>query len=81
MEYVSLSLHMYIVGVSPLWAAAAAQWVRSFAPQVEGGVFESQPRQVVTAPLPNALKKVWVSRFLRDDHYKHKFRGTVGMAR
>ena len=26
-------------------AAAVAQWVRAFAPQAEGWVFESQPRQ------------------------------------
>ena len=69
MKYVSLSLHMYKVGVSPRWGAAVAQWVRSFVPQGEGRVFESQPRQVVTAPLPNAQKKVLVSRVLGDDHY------------
>ena len=46
----------YLVHV---FASAKAQGVRAFAPQAEGWVFESQPRQtkvlkqVVTAPLPN----------------------------
>ena len=38
-------------------------------------------KQVVTAPLPNAQHQVWVSRVLRDDHYKRIPRDTVGVAR
>ena len=37
---------------------AVAQWVRAFALEAEGCVFESQPQQkkVVTAPLLNSLQ-------------------------
>ena len=53
--------------------------------QAEGWVFESQPlqslKQVVTAPLPNAWRKVRVSRVLGVDHYKRMPRVTVGVAR
>ena len=38
-------------------------------------------RQVVTALLLNARQQVWVSRVLRDDHYKRMPRVTVGVAR
>ena len=42
-----------------LWAAAVAQWVRAFAPQAEGCVFESQPQQtqVVKTGSNNATVK------------------------
>ena len=57
--------HPYILdSCSITLAAAVAQWVGPFALQSEGWVFESQPRQtyvvkqVVTAPLPNAWRKV-----------------------
>ena len=36
--------------------------------------------QVVTAPLPNARRKVRVSRILGDDHNKRMPRVTVGVA-
>ena len=38
-------------------------------------------KQVVTAPLPNARQKMWVSRVLADDHYKRMPRVAVGVAR
>ena len=36
----SVSIHIYIK-----WTAAVAQWLRALAPQAEGWVFESKPRQ------------------------------------
>ena len=38
-------------------------------------------KQVMTARLPNARQQVWVSRVLRDDHYKPISRDTVGLAK
>ena len=40
-----------------------------------------QTQQVVTAPLPNARQKVWVSRVLGDDLYKQMPRVRVDRAR
>ena len=37
--------------------AAAAQWVRAFASQAEGWVFESQPRQTVKTDSDSSTAK------------------------
>ena len=80
--------HRSIVQYFERDAAAVAQSISAFAPQAEGSVFESQPRQTkvvktgpVTAPLPNARQWVWVSRVLGKDHYKWMSRFTVDVAR
>ena len=51
---------------------AVVQSVWVFALCAEDWVFESQPRQkqVLTAPLLNALQQACVSLVLKDDHYK-----------
>ena len=57
---------------------AVAQAVRAFAPQAEGWVLESQPRQtyVVKTGFNSST-----STLLGDDHYKQMSRVTVSMAR
>ena len=64
-----------------------AQSVRAFAPQAEGWMFESQPRQtlVVKTGSDSTAKRsairVSVTGVLGDDHYKRTPRVTVGLAR
>ena len=65
-----------------------AQWVRAFAPQAEGWVFESQPRQTLVVKIGSDSSTVkrsalglCLSRVLGDDHYKRMSRVTVGVAR
>ena len=41
--------YIYNSTIQTVFAAALAQWVRAFAPQAEGWVFESQPRQTQVA--------------------------------
>ena len=48
---------------------------------VFGRVRPKSLKQVVTAPLPNARKQVWVLRLLADDHYKGLALVTVSVAR
>ena len=64
---------------------ALGQWIKAFTSHAEGWV-ESQSekpmslKQVVTAPLLNALQQVRVSRVLGDDHYKRMPRVTEFVA-
>ena len=68
-------------------AAAVAQWVRTFAPQADGWVFESEPEQTEvfqTGSESSTAKRsaLGVSiKVLGEDHYKRMSRVTVGVAR
>ena len=63
-----------LLHVSPLLCAKSF-----FSPEVV--TTNKSLKQVMTAPLPNARQEVWVSRVLRDDHYKPISRDTVGLAK
>ena len=76
-----------LIHVNAYHAVAVAQWVKAFAPQAEGWVFESQPWQtqvVKTGSKSSTAKRLALGMSVtgpRKYVYKRTPRVTVGVAR